>query len=860
MAGGPVSNRRFSRRKMRSLLMIGAGVIGLLVIVIGGWQLYRQASESALEAGQKEQEDFASSQASQIAMPFQEFQQKLSELAEKPQIVELFGKADTSALANASATHQGEFSSALKLRFLLPGKYELDNESSPPLSYASLDLLKRAESDSADTAAEAHLMGSPNAHIVMVAPVKNEQGEISGLIHLSLAGDLFEKVATALDAPDSFLELQQAGFGKALVLATHGDSTLKTGEATRVAVKGTRWTVAVWKKDGAMSAAGGNMMLVVVGLLVVLMSGIGLFLFFRRSKDNVAEQAETQIVYEGAVRAIMEGAHPGMEKMVPNLPVSSVSKVEAQPVSQGQLGDDITMMIKKEDLVAAAADSEMLDLTQPEPSVPADASPVSAEPAVAEQPPVEAAPVAVPAGEGSSEISAEIFRTYDIRGIVGETLNAESVSKIGQAIGSEAAARNQSSVIVGRDGRTSSPELGDALVQGLLDSGRDVIDIGVVPTPVLYYATHFLEPNSGVMLTGSHNGPEYNGLKIVLDGETLSEDGIQAIYTRVKDSIFETGSGSQQSQDIVADYIRRISEDIPVALGGAFKIVVDCGNGVAGAVAPQLIRALGHDVVELYCEVDGNFPNHHPDPSQPENMQALIDKVKEEQADIGLAFDGDGDRLGVVDEIGNIIWPDRQLMLLAKDVLSRNPGKPIIFDVKCSRYLKAIIESNGGQPLMWKTGHSLIKGKMKEVDAPLAGEMSGHIFFKERWYGFDDAIYTAARVIEVLMNAKAKPSETFATMPEGVSTPELRIDLPESSHQSFMAELEGKMNFDGAELITIDGYRVEFSDGWGLIRPSNTTPCLVLCFEAEDEASLARIQEEFRTALLSINSDLQLPF
>ncbi len=858
MAGGPVSNRRFSRRKMRNLLMIGAGVIALLVVVIGGWHLYSQASQSVLEAGQKQQEEFAAARADKIASLFSKYQRDLSKLAADPQIVELFGKADVAALDRAAANYLTKFASALKLRFLLPDQYKLDEESVPPLSYASLDLLKRTQAGDGDIAAEAHLMGSPNAHIVIVAPVKNAQDEIAGLIHLSLDAGLFETAVAALDASDSYIELQQAGFGKALILGSIGDSALKTGEASKGAVNGTRWTVAIWRKSSAISSAGGSVTIIAV-VLVVLLLGVGLLLFFKRSKGTVAAQPEAEIVYEGAVRAIMEGAHPGMEKMVPDLPVSSVSKVAAQPVSQGQVGDDITMIIKKEDLAAAAADSEMLDLTQPEAPAEAAVAPAIEEPVVAPQPPVAAPPVAQGAAS-SSEISAEIFRTYDIRGIVGETLNADSVTKIGQAIGSEAAAKNQSTVIVGRDGRTSSPELGDALIQGLLNSGRDVIDIGVVPTPVLYYATHFLDSKSGVMLTGSHNGPEYNGLKIVLDGETLSEDGIQAIYTRVKENNFETGSGTQQSQDIVADYIRRISEDIPVAFSGAFKIVVDCGNGVAGAVAPQLIRALGHDVVEIYCEVDGNFPNHHPDPSQPENMQDLINKVKEEQADIGLAFDGDGDRLGVVDELGNIIWPDRQLMLLAKDVLSRNPGKPIIFDVKCSRYLKAIIESNGGQPLMWKTGHSLIKSKMKEVDAPLAGEMSGHIFFKERWYGFDDAIYTAARILEVLMNAKVKPSETFATMPEGVSTPELRIDLPESSHQSFMLELESKMNFEGAELITIDGYRVEFADGWGLIRPSNTTPCLVLRFEAENEASLARIQEEFRTALLSINSDLQLPF
>jgi len=311
---------------------------------------------------------------------------------------------------------------------------------------------------------------------------------------------------------------------------------------------------------------------------------------------------------------------------------------------------------------------------------------------------------------------------------------------------------------------------------------------------------------------------------------------------------------------VTADYIRCISEDIPVALGSSCKLVVDCGNGVAGAVAPQLYRALGHDVIELYCEVDGSFPNHHPDPSQPENMRALAAKVREEGADLGFAFDGDGDRLGVVDGAGDIIWPDRQLMALARDVLSRNAGATIIFDVKCSRYLKGIIEAAGGKPLMWKTGHSLIKGKMKEIGAPLAGEMSGHVFFKERWYGFDDALYTGARLLEVLVNSGAKPAGFFAEIPEGVSTPELRIELAEDRHAAVMQALEEKMDFGDAEVIIVDGLRVEFPDGWGLVRPSNTSPYLVLRFEADNGQALERIKGVFRELIVSVDPDLKIPF
>jgi phosphomannomutase/phosphoglucomutase len=463
-------------------------------------------------------------------------------------------------------------------------------------------------------------------------------------------------------------------------------------------------------------------------------------------------------------------------------------------------------------------------------------------------------------GQAQVGIPPEIFRAYDIRGVVSETLSATVVREIGRAIGSEAYERGQQVVAVARDGRISSPELGDALIEGLRVSGRDVIDIGVVPTPVLYFATHHLETNSGVMLTGSHNGPEYNGLKIVLAGETLSGDKITAIRNRIINNEISEGQGSLQAVDISVDYLRRITDDIPVALGGAFKVVVDCGNGVAGLLAPRLYRAMGHDVVEICCDVDGNFPNHQPDPSQPENMQLLIDKVKEEGADLGFAFDGDGDRLGIVDGKGNIIWPDRQMMLFAKDILTRNQGASIIFDVKCSRYLKAIIEANGGKPLMWKTGHSLIKSKMKEVGAPLAGEMSGHIFFKERWYGFDDALYAGARALEILTKSKSSPTETFAMLPEGISTPELRIPLAEKHHAKVMEVMKKKMAFEDAEVINIDGLRVDFSDGWGLVRPSNTSPYLIARFEAETEEALESIQTKFRGLLHSVSPDLKLPF
>ena len=459
-------------------------------------------------------------------------------------------------------------------------------------------------------------------------------------------------------------------------------------------------------------------------------------------------------------------------------------------------------------------------------------------------------------------IPASIFRAYDIRGIVGRTLTADIARLIGLGIGTEAAARGEQEIVVGRDGRDSSPELSSALVAGLRSSGRDVVDIGIVPTPLLYFATHWLPADSGVMVTGSHNGPEYNGMKLIIAGKTLYGEDLQAIYRRIVAGDFTRGRGELSSSDVKNDYVARVAGDIStVAQGAALKIIIDCGNGVAGVIAPQLFRSLGHQVEEMYCEVDGAFPNHHPDPSQPENLEALIARVTAQGADIGLAFDGDGDRLGVVDSAGHIIWPDRQLMVLAKDVLSRNRGAGIIYDVKCSRYLKTVVEANGGVPLMWKTGHSLIKSKMEEMQAPLAGELSGHIFFKERWYGFDDAIYAGARLLEILVRSGRSSEALFADMPEGVSTPELRVRLPEASHQAFMEKLRDSADFPDAQIIDTDGVRVEFQDGWGLVRASNTSPVLTLRFEADNEPALERIQEKFRRLLqATASTELELPF
>jgi phosphomannomutase/phosphoglucomutase len=457
-----------------------------------------------------------------------------------------------------------------------------------------------------------------------------------------------------------------------------------------------------------------------------------------------------------------------------------------------------------------------------------------------------------------SLLSKSIFKAYDIRGIIDKTLDAEVAYSIGQSFGSAALAKGEKTVVIGRDGRLSGPSLSAALAKGLQATGINVIDLGVVATPMVYFGTNVLGATSGIMVTGSHNPPDYNGFKMVLAGEAIYGDTILALYDRIVAKDFAVGEGTYSTHDIKAAYLERIVSD--VKLTRKIKIAVDCGNGVAGAFAGDLYRAMGCEVTELFCEVDGNFPNHHPDPAHPENLQDLIRCLQSTDAEIGLAFDGDGDRLGVVTKDGQIIYPDRQLMLFAADVLSRHPGEQILYDVKCTRHLSSWIKDHGGLPLMWKTGHSLVKAKLKETGSPLGGEMSGHVFFKDRWYGFDDGMYAGARLLEILSKV-ADMTATLNDLPQSTSTPELQLKLNEGENFAIIAEMQKNADFPGStEIINIDGLRVEYPDGFGLARSSNTTPVIVMRFEAETPEALVRIQSALKDAILAVKPDALLPY
>ncbi len=800
------------------VLLIAAGAVTLALLMV----FYNFAFVGLIDRGHQAQVDVVvESLKNSIETPFALTEATMDGLVKDPLLADLMAGNDAARQHVKELELQNYFPAALRVRLLPPGLEEVDNSGPVQLGYACLALLHEAELKETPPPAEVHQFGKPQQHIDLVRRILSATGRRSvGHLLVSYPVAMQQQQLDKLKNPAGHIEIwQPVQDSKHLVLAARGAAPGADDPAPRVVdIDGTRWQLAYWPSVTASGESSSGLWreLTVYALLLALFAAAVLVLVR---------------VLGGALR----GDLVSIINLVKDLGEGRVRR--EYPVRVADCKGTVELLTRMAHELAVT------------PQLSASGAPARGESPAASVPAGNAAPVAV---------DPTIFRAYDIRGVVGKSLTPASVFEIGRAIGSEAAARGQQGMIVARDGRLSGPELSEALSKGLRAAGMNVTDIGRVPTPVLYFATHYLDSSSGVMLTGSHNPPEYNGLKIVLAGETLSGDTIQALLARVQSRDYSSGAGTLQTVDVARDYLERITSDVRVAR--PMRVVVDCGNGVAGELAPRLLRALGCEVSELYCEIDGNFPNHHPDPSHPENLLDLIKAVEEQQADIGLAFDGDGDRLGVISSGGKIIWPDRVLMLLAMDVLSRNPGGDIIYDVKCSRHLDRIIRGHGGKPLMWKTGHSLIKAKMRETGALLAGEMSGHTFFKERWFGFDDGLYTAARLLEVLSNDPRSTHKIFAALPDSVNTPELNVRMAEGEHHRFMVRLLEQVHFDKARISTIDGLRADFEDGWGLVRASNTTPCLVLRFEADDETSLQRIQELFRSLLLGLEPGLKLPF
>jgi phosphomannomutase/phosphoglucomutase len=742
------------------------------------------------------QDQFASELASWLGGALSAEAGQLRAAVERETLAAELTRGDTDGLTAAGRRLAASRPGTLGLWVLPVGKAEADYSSRPPLTYASANLIRRSESEGRAPPLEAQLMGSADAQVVVPVRVVDAGGTLRGHVLFSLRPTIVQELLDSAPWTRGYAEVIQPTEGQDGVVVARRGTPGGLAPVVRH-LPGTGWKVRYQAPEGrAKGTAEIPWVLLAAGLLAAALAAGGLLWWRHRSA----------------------APRPGEPVAVP--------AGTAAPAA----GED--------EFLGAPPLPDVEEISSVEPPAPAPE----------------------PVAEGPGLPPASIFLAYDIRGIVGETLTVEHARAIGRAVGSEAYDRGQQALVVGRDGRLSSPELAEALIAGLVESGRDVIDIGQVPTPVLYFAGDYLDTHSGVMVTGSHNPPEYNGFKVFLGDEALAEQAVAALRNRLATGNLVTGSGTVQSLDMSAEYIRRVTEDIPTSMGNAYSLVIDCGNGVAGDIAPRLYRALGHDVIELHCTVDGNFPGHAPDPTQPENLQDLAQTVRERQADLGLAFDGDGDRLVMVDSYGLVIWPDRLLMLLASDILARNPGGKLVYDVKCSAKLARLAESLGGEPVLSRSGHSLVKARMRETGAVLGGEGSGHIYIRDRWYGFDDALYAGARVLEVLRGREGSPTAVFGKLPIGKATPEIRVPMAPADAVALVQRLSAVTPFPDAIVTTVDGLRADYPDRWGLVRASNTTPALVLRFEGDDEAALSRIQGEFRRALLAVEPTLTLPF
>ena len=717
-----------------------------------------------------------------------------------------------------------------------------DNHDAFALSFAAASMLRNAVRTRRPQRAEVHELNRSSAHIGLAAPVLRGN-EVVGAIYLALPMSVLNAPLERMRRYGSQLAVQQEAGRQVNVASTSPEMPARAALGSE-AIPGTIWQVAWWPASMAGIGVPLDLIAALFGAVAIL-AGVTLILLSRKVSSLITQDLAAVI---SMVETMSSGRHArkrdvhlkefdGTLGLIDNL---SEASALSRLAGGGEGGLSAALGIS-EDESGLAPDTTFGDsrmMVEEESRFPETGAPAPA--------------------RALAKVPESLVRLYDIRGIAGDDLTVDVVRGLGRAIGSEAYEKGQQAVLVARDGRKSSPELMQALVDGLLASGIDVIDLGLVPSPLLYFGTHYLGSNSGVMLTGSHNPPEYNGLKIIIDGETLSGEALRRLRDRVNKGDLLEGQGSYSEQSLVADYLQQLGEDVQLAR--PLKVVVDCGHGVASEVAPAMLQRLGCEVIELNCTTDGDFPSHHPDPAQPANMQQLIESVRSSEADVGIAFDGDGDRLGIVDSSGKIIWPDRLLMFLASDVVATNPGTDVIFDVKSTRHLTSQILELGGRPIMWKSGHSLLKAKMRETGAMLAGELSGHIFFQDRWYGFDDALYAAARVLELLALDPRGSAEVFAELPESPSTPELLLILDGADPHLLMEQLLEKAQFPGAKVSDMDGLRAEFEEGWGLVRASNTMPALTFRFEARDQESLEKIEDVFRHFIQEMLPGLTLPF
>jgi len=808
-------------------LSLGNKVIGIValvascIVVAAGFLWLQQLSSQQDQLDQKAHQQQQAVLLNQITQSrVASIEKQMASMASSAQLASLVQSKNATQIEDKQRELTSIFPSAIKVCLIAAEVDDVDPSACTPISFATLNSLRKAKKDGS---APAGLMkqGTDGSHVLLARRIVNHNDAVVGVLVVTLKADVVKSLVDYGSDFNGYIELQQ-GVKKVSTIASYGDASKKQGSAGFISViPNTYWKTAYWPSNNSDNDSPVMMVMAVVLLIIILvwlLRDIIRNFFFKH--DIATLLAQLTDFREGGLKPNYPLSFNVLKVVVDDIQALGREQYRAT-VKKGATADSLSKIVDKK-VVSDTDTSEVL--------------------------------------EELIELDPALFKANDIRGIVGQNLNEDIVRVIGQAIGSEATEQGQARLVVARDGRLSSADLSDALIQGILSSGCDVLDIGEVPTPVMYYACEQMNTHSGVMVTGSHNPANYNGLKIQLAGEILSDEKLQLIYQRVQLGKLRTGQGALSETNVVDDYIGKIVSDVRV--NRAIKVVIDCGNGVAGAVAPTLFKTLGCEVVELHCEVDGNFPNHHPNPSDPENLRDLSAAVKQHGAELGLAFDGDGDRLGVVDGYGVSILPDRLMMLFAQDVLLQMPGSVVVYDVKCSNLLGEEVSKAGGEAVMTRSGYAFIKSKMKELNSPLAGELSGHIFFKERWYGFDDGLYAASRLLELLSNdaMQRRATEVFAALPNREGTAEIFVDMNEGESHRFIRQLAGEGRFDGAEVITIDGMRAEYPNGWGLVRASNTVPGLTLRFEADSVEELHDIQQRFKQQMLQIKPTLTLLF
>ncbi|HSC67144.1 MAG TPA: phosphomannomutase/phosphoglucomutase [Cellvibrio sp.] len=799
----------------QKILLILLG-IALVINAIVGYVLYQklviQQQQENLLALTQEKVDERSRAVSSF---LQEQSQLIDKLAATP---ELLASVDTNNPDNTPEARalleqklQGETPAALKVRLIPTASAQLDREAEFPVRYAELDLIQRAEKRQAALPELVEIKGRWMIHWIRPLAADTTSTPLGTLMVTMDANELLNSFSTAEQNLGEYLLLQQFTGSQPQIVKKVGAGN--AGNSLQGEVAGSHLVVKVTPAEALVQIAEElpALWLTIVSLIAAGSLALVWFLSKILVRAELGESTNAAPLVNDAVKTRKD----------------SLTNADSMtnPLFQKQDILDIAVIDEDENILGLQQASGKKTSAGARSKINAD------------------------------DVPAEIFRSYDIRGLVGSQITPELAQLIGQAVGSEAIDRGEQSIVVARDGRIHSERLTQSLIRGILRAGCNVINIGVVPTPLMYFATfYFDDTSSGVMVTASHNPKEYNGFKVVINNRALADDAVVELRSRILEQRFHQGLGEETPRTIIPDYIDRIFSD--VALASNVSIVVDAGNAVTGIVAPQLFEELGCDVIPLFCDLDGEFPNHDPDPTVEKNLQALIAKVQETNADIGVAFDGDGDRLVVVTPKGDIIWPDRLLMLFAKDVLSRNPGADVLFDVKCSRQLNQVISSYGGRPIMWKTGHSPMKAKMEETQALIGGEYSGHIFIKDRWYGFDDGIYAMARLLEIITLRDQKIDDIFAAFPQLFSTPEIKIAIPELDKFGLIKKLGELGDFANGTVTTIDGLRVDYTKGWGLVRASNTSPALTLRFEAESHESLEKIQQIFKRELLKVDNRL----